>query len=121
MSEEKGIYAPLTWAQEKTAEPEPQPEPQSVQDGKIFIVEAISMFRMRYAVRCKSAEHAGDTVVMNEANEMSQLHLDEIISSTREVTEDEYLAMFDADNDYLRTWDREAKLKQIHTVDYNRD
>lgn len=85
---------------------------------KIFVVDAISMFRMRYAVRCKSAEHAADTVVMNEAEEMSQLHLDEVISSVREVTEAEYLAMFDADNDYMQGWPTDKKLGMIHTVEY---
>ncbi len=85
---------------------------------KIYIVEAISMFRMRYAVRCQSAEHATDTVVMQEAQEMSQLHLDEVVSNVREVTEAEYLAMYDADNDYLKDWPAEKKLGMIHTVDY---
>ena len=85
---------------------------------KIYIVEAISMFRMRYAVRCQSAEHATDTVVMQEAEEMSQQHLDEVISSVREVTEAEYLAQFDADNDYMQSWPTDKKLGMIHTVDY---
>jgi hypothetical protein len=85
---------------------------------KIYIVEAISMFRMRYAVRCQSAEHATDTVVMQEAQEMSQQHLDEVVSNVREVTEAEYLAMYDADNDYLKDWPAEKKLGMIHTVEY---
>lgn len=114
MNQERGIYAPLTWTEDQQ-----QPEPQSVQDDKIFIVEAISMFRMRYAVRCRSAEHAADTVVMQEVkNELSQHHLDEIISSVREVSPEEYLRVFDADNDYLRSWDTEKKLSHIHTVVY---
>ncbi len=117
MSEENGIYAPLTWNQD---DPPSQPtEPQVAEnDNSIFIVETISMFRIRYAIRCRSAEHAGDSVVMNEAHEMSQLHLDEIINSTRRVTEAEYLQIFDQDNDYLRGWTNEQKLKHIHEVDY---
>jgi hypothetical protein len=119
MNQDRPIYAPLTWTDEQEQE-QPQAEPQSVQDSKIFIVEAISMFRMRYAVRCKNAEHAADTVVMNEANELSQQHLDEVISSTRQVTEAEYLQIFDADNDYLSTWNRDQKMNMIHTVDYDK-
>lgn len=114
MSEERGIYAPLTWSHD---EKPPKVEVTENSDP-IFIVETISVFRIRYAVRCRSAEHAGDSVVMNEAHEMSQQHLDEIINSTRQVTEAEYLQMFDQDNDYLRSWEPEQKLKYIHVVDY---
>lgn len=85
----------------------------------VFIVEAISTFRMRYAVRCKSAEHAMDTVTMQEAGEMSQVHLGETIVSARKVSKSEYLEVFDEDNDYLRSWSDEKKLETIHTVDYN--
>lgn len=116
---ENGIYAPLTWT-----DPEPAKSADTVETTEqhpIFIVEAVSMFRMRYAVRCKSAEHANDTVVMNEAEEMSQLHLDEVITSTRRVSPEEYLAMFRADNDYLSSWDDEKILNHLHTVDYDRD
>ena len=88
-------------------------------EKKIYIVEAISMFRMRYAVECASAEHAMDTVVMQEAEELSQKHLDEVITSAREVSTEEYLKIFDEDNDYLSTWDREKKLESIHVVDYD--
>lgn len=85
----------------------------------VFIVEAVSMFRMRYAVRCKSAEHAMDTVTMHEAEDMSQLHLGETITSAREVSESEYLKIFDEDNDYLKSWSDEKKQDFIHVVDYN--
>lgn len=114
---ENGIYAPLTWA-DNEAPPEKTDTVEAKEELPIFIVEAISMFRMRYAVRARSAEHAMDTVVCEQAEEMSQEHLDEVISSTRQVTEAEYLQMFDADNDYLRSWETEAKLRYIHTVDY---
>ena len=32
-----------------------------------YLVETISMFRIRYVVDCESPEHAKDTVTMNEA------------------------------------------------------
>ena len=46
-----------------------------------YLVETISYFRHRYVIECDSAEHAKDTVTMNEAEEMSQLHIDESITS----------------------------------------
>ena len=88
-------------------------------DRKIYIVETVSMFRIRYAVACRSAEHAGDTVTMQEAPELSQEHLTETITSIREVDQAEYLRVFNEDNDYLSSWTEAQKLNMIHTVDYD--
>ena len=49
---------------------------------------------MRYVVEAENVDHAKDEVTMNNdgnLHEFSQLHLDEIISSTREIDHDEYL------------------------------
>lgn len=82
-----------------------------------YLVETISMFRIRYVVECESAEHAKDTVTMNEAEEFSQLHIDEMITSTREIDDAEYLRLFDEDNDYLKSWSEDQKFKFVHKVD----
>ena len=79
-----------------------------------YLVETISMFRMRYVVECESADHAKDVVTMNEAEELSQLHLDELITSAREIDDAEYLRLFDEDNDYLKDWDEERKFKFVN-------
>lgn len=78
-----------------------------------YLVETISVFRMRYVVECESADHAKDVVTMNEAEEFSQLHLDELITSAREIDDAEYLRLFDEDNDYLKDWDEERKFKFV--------
>lgn len=85
-----------------------------------YLVETISMHRMRYVVECETADGAKDEVVMADANmpEFSQMHLDEIITSTREINDAEYLRLFDEDNDYLRGWDDEQKFKFVHKVNY---
>lgn len=85
----------------------------------LYIVETVSMFRHRYAIRARSLEHAYDTVVCNEASEFSQQHIDENIVTGRKITQEEYLEIFDQDNDYLRSWTQEQKLESIHTVDYS--
>ena len=82
-----------------------------------YLVETISMFRIRYVVECESPEHAKDTVTMNEAEEFSQLHIDEMITSTREIDDAEYLRLFDEDNDYLKSWSEDQKFKYVHKVD----
>ena len=84
-----------------------------------YLVETISMHRIRYVVDCESAEHAKDTVTMNEVEEFSQLHIDEMITSTRVIDDAEYLRMFDEDNDYLREWSEEEKFKYVHEVVYD--
>ena len=90
---------------------------------KIYLVEAVSMFRMRYVVEAECADHACDEVVMNHdghLKEFSQKHLDEVITSTRELTEAEYLKLFDEDNDYLAEWTEEQKNGFINKIDYSK-
>lgn len=86
-----------------------------------YLVETISMFRIRYVVEADNASDAKDEVTMNngDLHEFSQLHLDELITSAREIDREEYLRLFDEDNDYLREWDEEHKLKWVNKVDYN--
>ncbi len=87
-----------------------------------YLVESISQYRMRYVIDCKSSEHAADTVVMNEPEqEFSQLHLGEIITSVREVSDEEYLRLFNEDNSYLTSWNDEQKFRLVHKVDYPED
>ena len=87
-----------------------------------YLVESISMFRMRYVVEANNASDARDEVTMNEGNlhEFSQLHLDETISYAREIDQEEYLCLFDEDNSYLQEWDDDDKLGWINKVDYSK-
>jgi len=59
----------------------------------LFVVDAIQMFRTRYVIDCKEAEHAGDTVTMSEADEFSQMDLGERILTTKEITYEEFHKM----------------------------
>ena len=59
----------------------------------LFVVDAIQMFRTRYVIECKEAEHAGDTVAMNEAEQFSQMDLGERILTTKEITYEEFRRM----------------------------
>lgn len=84
-----------------------------------YLVETISMHRIRYVVDCESAEHAKDTVTLNEAEEFSQLHIDEMITSARVIDDAEYLRVFDEDNHYLKDWSEEEKFKYVHELIYD--
>lgn len=75
------------------------------------LVDTISTFRIRYLVEVPKGkkEYALDTVVMHEAKEFSQAHLDETIVSSRVVDQKEALQIFDEDNSYLEEWSDEQK------------
>jgi len=93
--------------------------------SKLYLVETISMHRIRYVVECKEEVHALDTVTMHttggeELKEFSQQHLDEVISSSREISRIEYLDLFDKDNEYLKDWNESQKLQYVNTVDYTK-
>ena len=83
-----------------------------------YLVETVSMFRMRYVIECENAEHAMDEVTMG-IEEFSQKHLGETITSTREVTDDEAIRIFYEDNEYLKDWPPEHALRHVHTVKYD--
>lgn len=85
-------------------------------EKELVLVECISTFRMRYVVEVPKGkkEWAMDTVVMNEAEELSQEHLGEQIVSHRVIDEAEYLRVFNEDNDYLSSWDDEQKFRYVH-------
>lgn len=82
------------------------------------LVETVSTFRHRYVIETPDdhPEYALDTVVCNEAEEVSQMFLDETIVSHRVITDAEYLDMFDEDNGYLSAWTDEEKLKFITRI-----
>ena len=87
------------------------------EENELVLVEAISIFRMRYVVEVPkgSKEWALDTVTMNEAKEFSQEHISEDIVSHRIINTDEFKRLCDEDNAYLKTWTDEEKLEKLVT------
>lgn len=82
-----------------------------------YLVETVSIFRMRYVVDAACEDYAKDEVLMNkEIEEFSQCHLDEVISDAIEITDAEYLVRFDRDNDYLKNWTDEQKFRRVNIV-----
>lgn len=90
---------------------------------KIVLVETVSTFRHMYAVEVRDEdpiEYALDDVTWVatggsiELEEFAQHHVAEDVFSYREITEDEYLKIFDKENDYLSDWDVEQKKRFIH-------
>ena len=95
----------------------------------LFVVDAIQMFRIRYVIECKEAEHAGDTVAMNEAEQFSQMDLGERILTTKEITYEEFRRMNKAiEEDHGDGTSFQAETgspwmgeKLIHVVNYDKE
>jgi hypothetical protein len=92
---------------------------------KIVLVETVSTFRHMYAVEVADndpIEYALDDVTMADAytgepgclEDFAQNHIDESIFSYREITEDEYLKIFDKECAYLKEWTDEQKKRFIY-------
>ena len=94
-------------------------------EKKLYMVETVSIFRMRYVVEARESGHATDEVVMQMGNhefkEFSQHHVDECITSVRELSASDYMKEFDTDNDYLAKWPVEKKIEFINSIVYGDD
>jgi uncharacterized membrane protein len=93
-------------------------------DGlNLYVVETVSIFRHRYVVEAHEDTHAADEVTVrlcdDEFKEFSQKHIDECISSVRKLKDNqEYIELFNEDNDYLDAWSEEKKFSFINRIDY---
>ena len=94
-------------------------------EKKLYLVETVSMYRMRYVIEAHEESHALDEVTMNTTGnynenfqEFSQKHIDEVIVSSRELSATDYVETFDKDNDYLKSWDMADKMRFISSIDY---
>lgn len=94
---------------------------------KYYVVTAISQYRMRYVIPVEdlrdedgnvSDDWAMDSVTMEEVEEFSQEHLGEVVLDVVEEDEEQILARFDKENDYLKDWSTEQKLKHIQDWRY---
>jgi hypothetical protein len=94
---------------------------------KLVMVEVLSQFKLKYVVEVEDdIEHALDEVLLRESDadfkEFSQAHLmPTVLLSHKEISKEDYLRIFDEDNDYLKSWTDEQKLRCINTIDYNKE
>ena len=89
------------------------------------VVTTVSQFRIRYVMHkdelqnlntehmVEPIEWANDTVTLNECEEFSQEHLGETIMDSRMISEEEMIELFDKENDYLKEWSTEQKIKWV--------
>ena len=91
----------------------------SKKDKEYVLVKTISTFEHSYIIPLNDdmrVEDHLDYVTCNEVEETSQLFLDETIlmNSTRLLSEDEAIELFDRENDYLRGWSLEKKREHLN-------
>lgn len=90
--------------------------------SKLVLVDAISTFHIRYVIEVSDNEvdKAIEVVKLGQAqDEFSQKHLGETVISQREVSVDEYLELFDKDNDHLKDWSSDQKMRYVHVHEAN--
>ena len=91
-------------------------------DKKLYVVDIVSSFRLRYVVEAKEESHALDEVVCREHEtefkEFSQEHLGTHIFDSREITLEQYHELFNRDNEYLKNWSKEKQRDCINKIDY---
>jgi len=92
--------------------------------SKYILVDAVSSFRMRYAVAVpddlpddKAKEWAMDSVTCEEVQEFSQEHIGEQISATRILSEDELIKQRLEDEPYLSAWSESKLLDCVLVLD----
>ena len=90
---------------------------------KLVLVDTISQHRIRFVVEVEDdIDHALDQVVCEGGNpdfeEFSQEHLGQVIVSHREITKEEYLEIFNKDNDYLSQGADDDKFKFVNRINY---
>lgn len=87
-------------------------------------ITTLSHFKLKYVMPAKDFEALGFTepvdseALMKMINagavkEFSQLHLGEVLADVQEHNEEDMLTLFDMDNDYLKNWSREQKIKYM--------
>ena len=83
---------------------------------KLFLVTAVSSFIHSYAIRAESAAAAEEAVNLDSVEEFSQRHFGHNAVGVREITEAEYLRVFDEESPYLKSWPTDRKMSCIEEL-----
>lgn len=81
-----------------------------------FLVETISVHRLRYVIEADHPDHAADAVVMEEAEEFGQTHIGENILGVREISDEEIPVRFFEDHPYLSKWGPEKAFEYVTKI-----
>lgn len=76
----------------------------------IYLIDTVSIFKHTYAVESDNEETARKVIFAEESEEISQEHLTEMVTSLREVTQEEVLRVI---TEQYPTWLDVNKLRLI--------
>lgn len=82
-----------------------------------YLVETVSSFRISYWVEASEPEHAADEVIMHDATEFTQRHLDEVIFNVREISNEDAETEFFEEHPYLADTNVDI-LEYLHKIKY---
>lgn len=82
-----------------------------------YLVETVSTFRLSYWVEADEPEHAADEVIMHDAMEFTQRHLDEVVFNIREISDEDAEAEFFKEHPYLAETNVDI-LEYLHKIKY---
>ena len=85
-----------------------------------YLIETVSVFRHRYVIETDTQEKAEDAVInhieIGDLREFSQKHITESIPECKEISDSDYLKMFDQENDFITDWPVSQKLSWINEI-----
>lgn len=89
--------------------------------AKLVMVDCISEVRIRFAVRVKdNIDDALKETIFRENDiefrDFSQVPLGMLTYVHKEIDEEDYLRMFDEDNEHLRNWSLDQKMALINDI-----
>jgi hypothetical protein len=97
---------------------EPETTEENVIPKKLFLVDVISLDKLRYAVEANSQEDAVEEILCNlhstKLKSFSHTHLTNTISSVVEYTPEEYLKSFNHENENFKDVDASVKFSYIN-------
>jgi hypothetical protein len=89
------------------------------------LITTLSHFKLKYAIPREDFDSLGFSepldqeqlvrfVSTGDVQEFSQTHLGEVVSDVSVYTEEDMLTIFDIDNDYLKDWNTEQKIRYLN-------
>ena len=96
--------------------------------SKYVMVNAVSMFNMKYCVEVPDEvedkdllDHVEKQVSAGDTLEFTQRHMGETVSNYSVVTKDEILEEFRSEEPYFASWGDELIMRQVTPIGFNRD
>ena len=78
-----------------------------------YVMHKDDLQKLNPAVDVDPFVWAKDAVTCSECEEVSQKHLGETIISTEMISEKKMINFFDQENDYLKNWTKDQKVKYV--------